>query len=99
MEAAALPELLGRETAGALFDASAGNGAIVFEELPDNDVRLVASIGCDADDGANAGARTRPRQTRGSDTVFIESLGHHAGGAVSHSSSCRDRPVLSCFAA
>jgi len=81
VDAAALPELLARETAGALFDASAGNVAIVFEELPDNDVRLVASVGCDAETARTLARTHAHAQSRGNDRVFAESLGHHAGGA------------------
>jgi DNA-binding NtrC family response regulator/tetratricopeptide (TPR) repeat protein len=80
VDAAALPELLGRETASALFDASAGNAAIVFEELPDNDVRLIASVGCDAETARTLARTYAHTQTRGNERVFAESLGHHAGG-------------------
>jgi len=49
VDAAALPDLLGRETASALLEAAAGDAAVVFVELPGGDVRIVAMAGCDAD--------------------------------------------------
>src|SRR5207248_9196000 len=49
VDAAALPELLGRETAAALLEAAAGDASVVFIELAGGDVRVIASAGCDAD--------------------------------------------------
>src|SRR5205807_3263390 len=60
VDAAALPELLGRETATALFEAAAADCSVVFVELAGGDVRVVASAGCDAD-GARAMVRTATR--------------------------------------
>jgi DNA-binding NtrC family response regulator/tetratricopeptide (TPR) repeat protein len=57
VDAAALPELLGRETASALLEATAGDAAAVFVALPGGDVRIVATAGCDAD-AARTLART-----------------------------------------
>ena len=96
VDAAALPELLARETAAALFEASAGDAAIVFDELPDHDVRLVAFAGCDADT-----ARTLARSVHGRDggqgAVFTESLGRHGDDpriALLASSRPLGHPVL-----
>ena len=64
VDAAALPDLLGRETAAALLEAAAGDGAVVFVELPGGDVRVVAAAGCDADTAralARVGVRTASR--------------------------------------
>jgi tetratricopeptide (TPR) repeat protein len=47
VDAAALPDLLGRETAAALSEAAAGDGAIIHVELPTGDVRVVAAVGFD----------------------------------------------------
>ena len=57
VDAAALPDLLGRETAAALLEAAAGDCGVVFVELAGGDVRVVASAGCDADAARDAGAR------------------------------------------
>src|SRR3989441_4913600 len=47
VDAAALPELLGRETAAALFEAAAGDCAVVYVDMPGGDVRIIASAGCE----------------------------------------------------
>src|SRR2546428_249600 len=47
VDAAALPDLLGRETAAAMLEASGGDGAVVYVQPPGRDVRIVASAGCD----------------------------------------------------
>src|SRR5205807_146277 len=47
VDAAALPELLGRETAAALQEAAAADCAIVFVQLAGGDVRVVAAVGCE----------------------------------------------------
>ena len=49
VDAAALPELLGRETAAALLEAAAADCSVVFVELAGGDVRVIASAGCEAD--------------------------------------------------
>ena len=55
VDAAALPDLLGRETAAAMLEAAAGDCAVVFVNLPGGDVRVVASAG---------GMRTPTRRAR-----------------------------------
>ncbi|HEX7793724.1 MAG TPA: sigma 54-interacting transcriptional regulator [Vicinamibacterales bacterium] len=80
VDAAALPELLGRETAAALYEASSGDGALVFEELAGREVRVIAVAGCDAD-SARAMARASVQgQAGGRSAFFVESLGRHADG-------------------
>src|SRR6185437_8949127 len=59
VDAAALPDLLGRETAAALLEAAAADSAVVFAELTGGDVRVIAWAGCDGD-----GARTLARMAR-----------------------------------
>jgi len=82
VDAAALPELLGRETAAALFDAFGFNGsAIVFELLPNRDVRLVASVGADTESARELARAHLPGLTRGDERIVLESLGHHAENA------------------
>src|SRR4249920_70704 len=61
VDAAALPDLLGRETALALIEATGGDGAVVFVQLAGGDVRVVATAGCD-EETARALARTSPHQ-------------------------------------
>jgi len=47
--AAALPELLERETAAALTEATGGRPSVVFVELPADAVRVIARASCDGD--------------------------------------------------
>jgi DNA-binding NtrC family response regulator/tetratricopeptide (TPR) repeat protein len=49
VDAAALPELLGREAAAALLEAAAADAAVVFVRPPTGDVRTVGFAGCTAD--------------------------------------------------
>ena len=81
VDAAALPELLGRETAAALFEASAADAAIVFEELPRRDVRLVAFAGCDAETAQAMARASLQGQAGGHTAFFVESLGRHGDDA------------------
>ena len=46
VDAAALPDLLGRETAAALLETSASDCGVVYVQLAGGDVRVVAAIGC-----------------------------------------------------
>jgi DNA-binding NtrC family response regulator/tetratricopeptide (TPR) repeat protein len=79
VEAAALPDLLGRETAAALFEASGGDAAVVFVQLAGGEIRLVAFAGCDADT-----ARTLARQASAppsnGQAVLLEPLGREVEG-------------------
>ena len=80
VDAAALPELLGRETASALLEAAAADAAIVFVQLPGGDVRIVASAGCDQD-AARALARSATHGTAyGRGTLAVEPLGRDPEG-------------------
>jgi DNA-binding NtrC family response regulator/tetratricopeptide (TPR) repeat protein len=82
VDAAALPDLLGRETAAALMEASASDVAVIYVELAGGDVVVVATAGCDAEAG-RAMARTAAHGTpygRGG-VIVIEPLGRDAAGA------------------
>ena len=79
VDAAALPDLLGAETAAAMSEASASDGAVVFVQLPGGDVRVVAFAGCDAEAArmmARSGAHGNPHG-RG---VIVEPLGRDPEG-------------------
>jgi DNA-binding NtrC family response regulator/tetratricopeptide (TPR) repeat protein len=81
VDAAALPELLGRETAAALLEASSGDAAAVCVVSTGGDVQVLAHAGCDADT-ARALARSIPHpQSYGRGSIFIEALGRDAEGA------------------
>src|SRR5205814_1643580 len=80
VDAAALPELLGRETAAALLDATAGDASVVFVHEPGGDVHVIASAGCD-DDAARTLARAAANGlVYGRGTLVVESLGRAADG-------------------
>jgi len=80
VDAAALPDLLGRETAAAMIEAAAGDCAVVFVNLPGGDVRVVASAGADAD-AARTLARTASNgHTYGRGTMIVEQLGRDPEG-------------------
>jgi hydrogenase-4 transcriptional activator len=80
VDAAALPDLLGRETASAFYEAAGGEGAVVFVQLAGGDPGVVAFAGCDAD-AARALARMAMRGEAGSrGTIVVEALGREPEG-------------------
>ncbi len=76
VDAAALPELLGRETASAMVEVIAGDCAVIFVRANGNDIRVVASAGCDAETARNL-ARSADRP---SDRIRVEPLGRDDDG-------------------
>src|SRR5438309_6486910 len=80
VDAAALPDLLGRETAAAMLEASGGDGAVVYVQPPGGDVRIVASAGCD-DEVARVLARSAAHgHAYGRGVVIVEPLGRDPEG-------------------
>ena len=80
VDAAALPELLARETAAALLEASSGEAASVFVHDPREQPRVVAHAGCDLA-VARALARAALGGSRLGDLhVVIEPLGREGSG-------------------
>jgi DNA-binding NtrC family response regulator/tetratricopeptide (TPR) repeat protein len=81
VDAAALPDLLERETAAALLEASAADYGVVFVQLGGGDVRVVAAIGCGIE-AARAMARssTNGSPYAGAGTILIEPLGRAREG-------------------
>jgi hydrogenase-4 transcriptional activator len=80
VDAAALPDLLGRETAAALLEVAFADCAALFVTQPGDDVRIIASVGCDAD-SARALARSALHgnaNTRGA--LHLEPLGRDEDG-------------------
>ena len=81
VDAAALPDLLGRETAAALVEAAAADGAIVFVEPASGDVRVLATAGGFDPDTARALARAAHQgQSYGRGTLVVERLGRDSAG-------------------
>jgi DNA-binding NtrC family response regulator/tetratricopeptide (TPR) repeat protein len=79
VDAAALPELLGRETALALLETVAADSTVVFVEQPDGDVRVIASAGCDADTARTLARSALRGQSYGRGAV-LEPLGRDPEG-------------------
>jgi DNA-binding NtrC family response regulator/tetratricopeptide (TPR) repeat protein len=78
VDAAAMPDLLGRETAAALLEAAGGEAAVVFEELADGDVRVVASAGLFGEDARRLARASARGQAQGQADRFVDALGRHA---------------------
>ncbi len=86
VDAAALPDLLARETALALTEVAAADSAVLFVQTGGDDLRIVAASGCDED-----GARTLVRsflsgqaagQPPGRRTLVSEPLGRESDGPL-----------------
>jgi DNA-binding NtrC family response regulator/tetratricopeptide (TPR) repeat protein len=80
VDAAALPDLLGRETATALIEAASAECAVIYIQLAGGDVRVIAAAGFD-EDAARALARSAANNHLvGRGTIVIEPLGRDADG-------------------
>jgi DNA-binding NtrC family response regulator/tetratricopeptide (TPR) repeat protein len=80
VDAAAVPDLLGRETASALLEAAAGDCGVVYVVLAGGDVRIVAAAGCESD-AARALARSAANGSAyGRGTMVVEPLGRDPEG-------------------
>ena len=84
VEAAALPELLGHETAAALFEAAAAEAVVVFVETAPDEIRILGRQGCDH---AAAVALVRRARQRGlpeaaQGLLRVESLGRDRTGSA-----------------
>src|SRR5207302_4390505 len=79
VDAAVLPELLGREVATALYEAAAADGAVVFVQR-DGEAGIVSFAGC----GADAARELAMLAIRGAPyprgALRVESLGRDAAG-------------------
>jgi len=80
VDAAALPDLLGREAAAAMCEAAAADGAVVFVNLLGGDVRIVAAAGCDAEMARSLARSATNGHAYGRGTVIVEPLGRDPEG-------------------
>src|SRR5207245_2403006 len=80
VDAAALPDLLGRETAAALLETSAGDGAVVYVESAAGDVRIVAAAGCDLEVARVLARSAAHGNAYGRGTLVVEPLGRDPEG-------------------
>src|SRR6185369_7182221 len=60
---------------------SSSDAAIVFEELTNREIRLVAVAGCDTDTAMAMAHASAQGQAGGRSAFFVESLGRHADAA------------------
>ena len=83
VDASALPDLLVRETATALFEASSAERSVMYAQLATGDILVLAAVGCDTD-AARAMARSAVNGgTYGRGGVFvIEPLGRDRRGLL-----------------
>jgi DNA-binding NtrC family response regulator/tetratricopeptide (TPR) repeat protein len=81
VDAAALPELLGRETAAALLEVAAADSAVVFLETPSNDVQIVACVGTDPEAARTLARAAAHGSAYGRGMILIEPLGRDRHGA------------------
>jgi hydrogenase-4 transcriptional activator len=80
VDAAALVDLLGRETAAALHEAAAADSAAVVVQRGEGDVQIIAVAGCD-DDAARAMARSALQGSPyGRGEFIVEPLGRDPDG-------------------
>ncbi len=80
VDAAALPELLGRETVAALLESTAADSAVVFVTLPGGDVRVIASAGCDADWARSLARSAAQGHAHNRGAIVVEPMGRDAEG-------------------
>jgi DNA-binding NtrC family response regulator/tetratricopeptide (TPR) repeat protein len=80
VDAAALVDLLGRETAAALLEAAAADSAVVAVQLSGDDVHVVASAGCDAEAARAVARAALQRAAFGRGEFLVEPLGRDADG-------------------
>jgi hydrogenase-4 transcriptional activator len=80
VDAAALPELLGREIAAALFEAAMADASVVFVQLAADEVRIVGTRGCTADVARSLARAGLQNGAYGRGALLVEPLGRDGDG-------------------
>ena len=80
VDAAALPDLLGRETASALLEAASADCSVVYVQLAGGDVRTVAAAGCDLEAARVLARATANGHAYGRGVLVVEPLGRDPEG-------------------
>ncbi|HUE89037.1 MAG TPA: sigma 54-interacting transcriptional regulator [Vicinamibacterales bacterium] len=80
VDAAILPELLARELAAALLEAVTADVAVVFVELPDSDIRVIAHAGTDLDAARIVGRLGVQGGAYGNGSLVVEAIGREPDG-------------------
>jgi DNA-binding NtrC family response regulator len=81
VDAAVLPDLLGRETVVALLDATAAEAAVIYEQRPSGELRVVACAGV-TDSVALTLVQSVTAERPLHRAVLSEPLGRHDGGTL-----------------
>jgi hydrogenase-4 transcriptional activator len=80
VDAAALEDLLGRETVSALLEVSGGEGAALFVQQAGGDIRIIASAGWDPESAKVLARSAQHGQAYGRGALVIEPLGRGPEG-------------------
>ena len=80
VDAAALPELLARETVQALLEAASAEATVLFVRLAGGDVRIVASAGCDTDAARSLARAALHGSVQGPAAIAMEPFGRDRDG-------------------
>ena len=80
VDAAALPEVLGREAAQTLHEACGASRAVIFVRGPSGPVRVVAHAGCDVEAARGLAVAAARTGVPGTGDVLVEPLGSAIDG-------------------
>ena len=80
VDAAALPTLLGRETAAALHEALNADAAVVFVRLASGDVRVLGCSGCSGEEAYTFARAAGEGSAYGTGPLIVEGLGRDDDG-------------------
>src|SRR5262249_20302847 len=80
VEAAALPDLLERETATALADVAGAEASVVFVDRPGTEPQVVAWAACDMESARSLARSFAGQEAHSRPTVFVDALGRTDDG-------------------
>ncbi len=80
VDAATLPELLGRETAAALLEAGMADASVVFVQLSAGDLRVISAAGCVPEVAQRLARSALEHEPYGRGALIVEPLGRDSDG-------------------
>ena len=80
VDAATLPELLGRETAAALLEAGMADASVVFVQLAAGDLRIIGAAGCVPEVAQSLARSALENEPYGRGALIVEPLGRDSDG-------------------
>ena len=80
VDAAALPDLLNRETASAMLESASGDCAVIFIQRAGGDIGIVVAMGCDPATARALARAALHRQPSGRGAMVVEPLGRDPEG-------------------